>query len=67
VAQPIKQETPMLQHRFENFLAREQLEATVCVPLSDFTFKTDPQKASKCDFAVMGDGANGKYYKASQG
>ena len=33
----------------------------------DFTFKTDPQKTSKCDFAVMGDGANGKYYKVSQG
>jgi hypothetical protein len=57
----------MQQHRFEGFLAREQLEATVRVPLIDFTFKTDPQKTSKCDFAVMGDGANGKYYKVSQG
>ena len=57
----------MQQHRFENFLAREQIEATARVTLIDFAFKTDPLKISKCDFAVMGDDLNREYYEASQG
>ena len=55
----------MQQHRFENFLAREQIEATARVTLIDFAFKTDPLKISKCDFAVMD--LNREYYEASQG
>jgi len=62
-----KYEDAMRQYRFEGFKARAQLEATVRVPLIDFTFKTDPLETSKCDFAVMGDEANGRYYEASHG
>jgi hypothetical protein len=29
----------------------------------DFTFKTDPLETSKCDFAVMGNEVNGRYYE----
>jgi hypothetical protein len=62
--EPVKYENAMQQYRFEGFMARAQLEATVRVPLIDFTFKTDPLETSKCDFAVMGSEVNGKYYEA---
>jgi hypothetical protein len=32
------------------------------VPSIDFVFKTDPLENSTCDFAVMGEEVNGKYY-----
>jgi hypothetical protein len=65
--EPVKYENATQQYRFEGFKARAQLQATVRVPLIDFTFKTDPLETSNCDFAVMGDEANGRYYEASQG
>jgi hypothetical protein len=37
------------------------------VPAIDFTFKTDPLEASKCDFAVMGAEVNGKYSEVAKG
>ncbi|MGB9233362.1 MAG: hypothetical protein WCC04_03050 [Terriglobales bacterium] len=64
---PAKYEDPTRQYRFEGFLASAQLEATIRVPSIDFTFKTDPLQASKCDFAVMGTEANGKYYEVEKG
>ena len=57
--EPIEYENAMRQYRLEGFKAMAQLEATVRVPSIDFTFKTDPLESSKCDFAVMGDEANG--------
>ena len=60
---PVKYEDPMRQYRFEGFKAAAQLEASVRVPSIDFTFKTDPLESSKCDFAVMGDEINGRYYE----
>jgi hypothetical protein len=60
--EPVKYEDPSRQYRFQGFKADAQLEATVRVPSSDFIFKTDPLESSKCDFAVMGDEVNGKYY-----
>ncbi len=50
------------QYRFTGFEAVAQLEATLRVPSINFTFKTDPLESSSCDFAVMGDEVNGKYY-----
>jgi hypothetical protein len=64
---PVKYENAMQQYRFEGFKAEAQLEATVRVPSIDFTFKTDPLEASKCDFAVMGTEVNGKYYEETKG
>ncbi len=61
--EPVKYENAMQQYRFEGFKASAQLEATIRVPSIDFTFKTDPLETSKCDFAVMGDEVNGRYYE----
>jgi hypothetical protein len=65
--EPVKYENAMQQYRFEGFKAKAQLEATARVPSIDFTFKTDPLETSKCDFAVMGDEVNGRYYESSHG
>jgi hypothetical protein len=65
--EPVKYEDAMRQYRFEGFKATAQLEATVRVPSIDFTFKTDLLETSKCDFAVMGEEVNGRYYEASHG
>ena len=62
----VKYEDPMRQYRFEGFKAIAKLEASVRVPSIDFAFKTDPLDMSKCDFAVMGEEANGKYYEPSK-
>ena len=55
-------EDPMRQYSFVGFKAEAQLEAIIRVPSIDFVFKTDPLEMSKCDFAVIGDEVNGKYY-----
>lgn len=65
--EPVKYEDSTRQYRFEGFKAVAQLEATVRVPSIGFTFKTDPLEASRCDFAVMGFEANGRYYNAPKG
>jgi hypothetical protein len=65
--EPVRYEDPTRQYRFEGFKALAQLEAEVRVPSIDFTFKTDPLETSKCDFAVMGTEANGKYYEERTG
>lgn len=65
--EPVKYEDPTRQYRFDGFKASAQLEAAIQAPSIDFTFKTDPLETSKCDFAVMGDEVNGKYYEAAKG
>ena len=64
--EPVKYEDPMRQYRFEGFKAIAQLEASVRVPSLDFAFKTAPLDMSKCDFAVMGEEVNGRYYEPSK-
>lgn len=63
-SEPVKYEDTARQYRFEGFKAAAQLEATFRVPSIGFTFKTDPLAESSCDFAVMGDEVNGRYYEA---
>lgn len=63
---PVKYEDPMRQYRFEGFKATGQLEATIRVPSIDFVFKTDPLETSSCDFAVMGNEVNGRYYEPTK-
>jgi hypothetical protein len=41
-----------------------QLEAQVDVPSVGFFWKSDPLETSKCDFAIIGDEVNGRYYDA---
>ena len=64
--EPVKYEDPTRQHRFEGFKAIATLEASVRVPSIDFAFKIDPLDTSKCDFAVMGEEVNGRYYEPSK-
>ncbi len=61
-SEPVRYEDPARQYRFEGFTASAQLEAVFRVPSIDFTFKTDPLATSSCDFAVMGEEVNGRYY-----
>lgn len=61
--EPVKYEDPMRQYRFEGFKATAQLEASIRVPSIDFSFKTDPLETSSCDFAVVGNEVNGKFYE----
>ena len=60
--EPVKQDDPGRQYRFEGVKAAAQLEATIRVRSTDFTFNTDALETSHCDFAVMGSEVNGKYY-----
>jgi hypothetical protein len=50
--------------RFSGTRANCQMEARVEVPSIRFSWKSDPLETSKCDFAIMGDEINGRYYDA---
>ena len=60
----VNYDDPLRQYLFAGHRASAQLLATMRVPSIDFTFKTDPLETSKCDFAVMGEEVNGRYYQA---
>ena len=51
--------------RFTGTRANCQMEASVEVPAIGFSWKSDPLETSKCDFAIMGDENNGRYYDAA--
>jgi hypothetical protein len=55
-------EDPSRHFRFMGTRALCQLEAEVVVPSLGFSWKSDPLNTSKCDFAVLGDEVNGRYY-----
>jgi hypothetical protein len=38
------------------------VEVRVDVPSIGFSWKTDPLDTTKCDFAIMGEEVNGRYY-----
>jgi hypothetical protein len=46
--------------------ADARLEAAYRVPSIGFSLKTDPLESSSCEFALMGDEVNGKYYEATK-
>jgi hypothetical protein len=48
--------------RFVGTLAACQMEAEVQVPSIGFSWKSDPLDTSKCDFAIMGEEVNGRYF-----
>ena len=53
------------QHfRFVGTRASCQLEAQIDVPSIGFSWKSDPVETSKCDFAIIGDEVNGRYFDA---
>jgi hypothetical protein len=58
----IKIEDSSKHFRFTGTRAACQMEAEVVVPSIGFSWKSDPLEASKCDFAILGDEVNGRYY-----
>jgi hypothetical protein len=60
--EPVKFDDPSKHFRFIGTRASCQLEAEVSVPSIGFSWKSDPLDTSKCDFAIIGDEVNGRYY-----
>jgi len=58
----VNYEDPSKHFRFTGTRAMCQLEAELVVPAIDFSWKSDPLTTSSCDFAVIGDEVNGRYY-----
>ena len=58
----VKYEDASKHFRFTGTRATCQLEAEVEVPSIGFSWKSDPLDTSKCDFAIIGEEANGRYY-----
>lgn len=63
-AEPVKYEDSAKHFRFTGTRASCQLEAQVDVPSIGFSWKSDPLNTSKCDFAIIGEEVNGRYYDA---
>jgi hypothetical protein len=60
--EPVTYDNPSRQFRFVGTRASCQMEAEIEVPSIAFSWKSDPLNTSKCDFAIMGEEANGRYY-----
>jgi hypothetical protein len=60
--EPVKYDDPARHFRFTGTRASCQMEAQVEVPSLGFSWKSDPLNTSKCDFAILGDEVNGRYY-----
>jgi hypothetical protein len=60
---PVTYEDASKHFRFTGMRASCQMEADVDVPSIGFSWKSDPLNTSKCDFAIMGDEVNGRYYE----
>lgn len=56
---------PQKHFRVTGWRAKCQLAADVHVPATGFSWKSDPLEQSQCDFAIMGQEVNGRYYDAS--
>lgn len=62
LGEPVTFEDASKYFRFSGTRASCQLEAQVEVPSIGFSWKSDPLETSKCDYAVMGEEVNGRYY-----
>lgn len=60
--EPVKYEDASRHFRFTGVRASCQLEAEVEVPSLGFSWKSNPLATSKCDFAVIGEEVNGRYF-----
>jgi hypothetical protein len=58
----VKYDDSSRHFRFTGIRASCQLEAEVEVPSIGFSWKSDPLSTSKCEFAIMGEEVNGRYY-----
>jgi hypothetical protein len=57
-----KYEDATKHFRFTGTRATCQMEAQMEVPSIGFSLKSDPLNTSKCDFAIIGEESNGRYY-----
>jgi len=57
-----KYEDATKHFRFTGTRATCQMEAQMEVPSIGFSWKSDPLNTSKCDFAIIGEESNGRYY-----
>jgi len=62
--EPVKYDDGSRHFRFTGTRASCQLEAQVEVPSIGFSRKSDPLNTSKCDFAIIGEEVNGRYYES---
>ena len=62
--EPATYENAAQHFRFVGTRASCQLEAQIDVPSIGFSWKSDPLETSKCDFAIIGDEVNGRYFDA---
>jgi hypothetical protein len=60
--QPARYEDASKHFRFAGTHATCQLEAEIEVPSIGFSWKADPLDTSKCDFAIIGEEVNGRFY-----
>ncbi len=60
--EPAVYEDASKHFRFTGTRAVCQMEARIEVPSIGFTWKSDPLETSKCDFAIVGEEVNGRYY-----
>jgi len=60
--EPVRYENAAQHFLVEGFRANAQIEAQVDVPSIGFSWKSDPLATSHCDFAIIGDEVNGRYY-----
>lgn len=60
--EPVTYEDAGKHFRFTGTKAVCQLEAQIEVPSIGFSWRSDPRESSKCDFAIMGEEVNGRYY-----
>jgi hypothetical protein len=59
---PVNYEDASKHFHFTGTKAACQMEAEIEVPSTGFSWKSDPLESSKCDFAIMGEEVNGRYY-----
>ncbi len=62
IGEAVKHDDSSKHFRFMGTRASCQIEAQVEVPSIGFSWKSDPLNASKCDFAILGEEVNGRYY-----
>ena len=58
----LKYEDPSKHFQFTGTRASCQLEAQIEVPSIGFSWKSDPLETSTCNFAIVGEEVNGRYY-----
>ena len=61
--EPVAYDDASRQFRWTGWRASCQLEARVEVPSQGFSWTSDPLEKSRADFAIIGEEANGRYYK----